>query len=381
MLTLLKRKFRGLKGRVQHQMDETIQSYKQAMVFRRTVAPYPATIYLAVNTRCGFSCKMCDVGMEQYDTQFYKIMSLSKEQPRDRLSLERLKALVDEVKDFKPMIAATSTEPLLYKDIIPLCDHVVGNGLQMLVTTAGLQLEKCAEDLVRVGVQHLWVSIDGPPEIHNDIRGVKDSFQKSVAGILAVDEWKRRLGREFPKMGINYAFSNYNFHCLERFMDAVHALPVDHITFSHMNYVTAGMAETHNARFGHLYPTTVSSVSNADPTKVDVDVFWDQINRVKTRYPGRAVFGPDLDRKGLEDFYFHPEVFVHGDRCYVPWRAAEIIANGDCVVMTRCFHTSFGNINKQSFKDIWNGPSYQEFRKNLITHGTYPACSRCCGIL
>jgi MoaA/NifB/PqqE/SkfB family radical SAM enzyme len=319
--------------------------------------------------------------MEQYDTQFYKIMSLSKEQPRERLSLERLKTLVDEVKDFKPMIAATSTEPLLYKDIIPLCDHVVGNGLQMLVTTAGLQLEKHAEDLVRVGVQHLWVSIDGPPEIHNDIRGVKDSFQKSVAGILAVDEWKRRLGRESPKIGINYAFSNYNYHCLERFMDAVHALPVDHITFSHMNYVTAGMAEVHNARFGHLYPTTVSSVSNADPTKVDVNVFWDQINRVKTRYPGRAEFGPDLDRKGLEDFYFHPEVFVHGDRCYVPWRAAEIIANGDCVVMTRCFHTSFGNINQQSFKDIWNGPSYQEFRKNLITHGTYPACSRCCGIL
>jgi MoaA/NifB/PqqE/SkfB family radical SAM enzyme len=381
MMALLTRKMRGLTGRVQQKLSGAVQRYKETQVFRRTVAPFPATIYLAVNTRCGFSCKMCDVGMEQYDTQFYKIMSLSKEQPRDRLSLERLKALVDEVKDFKPMIAATSTEPLLYKDIISLCDYVVSNGLPMLVTTAGLQLEKHAESLVRVGVQHLWVSIDGPPEIHNDIRGVKDSFQKSVAGILAVDEWKRRLGREFPKMGINYAFSNYNFHCLERFMDAVHALPVDQITFSHMNYVTAGMAEVHNARFGHLYPTTVSSVSNADPTKVDVNVFWDQINRVKTRYPGRAMFGPDLDRKGLEDFYFHPEVFVHGDRCYVPWRAAEIIANGDCVVMTRCFHTSFGNINQQSFKDIWNGPSYQEFRKNLITHGTYPACSRCCGIL
>jgi len=381
MMVLLAKKMRGLKGLVQRKLNGAVQRYKQARIFRRTVAPFPATIYLAVNTRCGFSCKMCDVGMDQYDTQFYKIMSLSKEQPRERLSLERLKALVDEVKDFQPMIAATSTEPLLYKDIIPLCDYVVGNGLQMLVTTAGLQLEKCAEDLVRVGVQQLWVSIDGPPEVHNDIRGVKDSFQKSVAGILAVDEWKRRLGREFPKMGINYAFSNYNFHCLERFMDAVHALPVDHITFSHMNYVTAGMAEVHNARFGHLYPTTVSSVSNADPTKVDVDVFWDQINRVKTRYPGRAGFGPDLDRKGLEDFYFHPDVFVRGDRCYVPWRAAEIISNGDCVVMTRCFHTSFGNIYKQSFKDIWNGPSYQEFRRNLIIHGAYPACSRCCGIL
>jgi len=249
------------------------------------------------------------------------------------------------------------------------------------LTTAGLQLEKLAEDLVRVGVQHLWVSIDGPPEIHNDIRGVKDSFQKSAAGIRALDDWKRQLGRDYPKIGINYALSNHNYHCLEPFMAAVHALPVDQITFSHMNYVTARTAEVHNARFGHLYPATVSSVSNADPTKVDVDVLWDQINLVKTRYPERVVFGPDLDRKGVEDFYYHPEVFVRGDRCYVPWRAAEIIANGDCIVMTRCFQVSFGNIYEQSFKEIWNGPRYQEFRKNLITHGSYPACSRCCGIL
>src|SRR5439155_24866514 len=49
-----------------------------------SVVPYPSTIYLAVNTRCGFACKMCDVGMDQYDTQFYKIMSLSKDKPRER---------------------------------------------------------------------------------------------------------------------------------------------------------------------------------------------------------------------------------------------------------------------------------------------------------
>ena len=381
MLTVMTRKMKGLGGYVRRAVNGAVERYKQARIFRQAVAPHPSTIYLAVNTRCGFSCKMCDVGMDQYDTQFYKIMSLTKQQPRDHLSLDRLKALVDEVRHFTPMIAATSTEPLLYHDIIPLCDYVVKSGLQMLVTTAGLQLEKHAEDLVRVGVQQLWVSIDGPPEVHNDLRGVKQSFEKSVAGIRAVDEWKRRQGRDAPKMGINYALSNYNYHCLEPFMALVHDLPVEHITFSHMNYVTPGTAEAHNARFGHLYPTTVSSVSNADPRKVDVNELWNQITLVKTRYPGRAGFGPDLDRQGLEDFYFHPEVFVRGDRCYVPWRAAEIIADGNCVVMTRCFNTSFGNIYEQSFEEIWNGPRYQDFRKNLIVHGSYPACSRCCGIL
>src|SRR5436309_14131946 len=200
MLSLLTRKMWGLKGRLHSKLAGAVQGYKQARIFRRTVVPYPSTIYLAVNTRCGFACKMCDVGMDQYDTQFYKIMSLSKEKPRERLALDRLKTLVDEVKDFKPMIAATSTEPLLYKDLIPLCDYVASNGLSMLVTTAGLQLEKLAEDLVRVGVQHLWVSIDCPPESHSDLRAVKDAFQKSAARIPARDERMRRPGRHYPEL-------------------------------------------------------------------------------------------------------------------------------------------------------------------------------------
>src|SRR5207302_5090807 len=159
MLALLTRKMRGLKGRLKSKLDGAVQQYKQAKTFRRTVAPYPATIYLAVNTRCGFACKMCDVGMDQYDTQFYKIMSLSKDKPRERLALDRLKALVDEVKDFKPMIAATSTEPLLYKDIIPLCDYVVSNGLAMLVTTSWLQRQNCGAEACRVGSPHFGVPL------------------------------------------------------------------------------------------------------------------------------------------------------------------------------------------------------------------------------
>lgn len=107
MLALLTRKMRRLTGRLQSKLDGAVQRYKQARTVRRTVAPYPSTIYLAVNTRCGFACKMCDVGTNQYDTQFYKIMSLSKDKPRERLAIDRLKTLVDEVKDFKPMVAAT----------------------------------------------------------------------------------------------------------------------------------------------------------------------------------------------------------------------------------------------------------------------------------
>src|SRR5436309_15485492 len=108
MLSLLTRKMWGLKGRLHSKLAGAVQGYKQARIFRRTVVPYPSTIYLAVNTRCGFACKMCDVGMDQYDTQCYKIMRLSKDKPRERLALDPLQTREDGVKDFRPVIAGTA---------------------------------------------------------------------------------------------------------------------------------------------------------------------------------------------------------------------------------------------------------------------------------
>jgi len=37
-----------------------------------------------------------------------------------------------------------------------------------------------------------------------------------------------------------------------------------------------------------------------------------------------------------------------------------------------------GNIKKQSFWKIWNGEKNNSFRDSLISHGSFPFCTRCC---
>lgn len=361
------------KGRLQ-----SIRSYLVRSSLNTSFAPNPKVIYLAVNGVCNLRCKMCDIGQRHPDSQFYRIMN-----PTDgiELRLQRLKDLIEEVKYFRPRIAVTSTEPLLYKDLIPFCNFVISKGLEVQITTNGFLLERVAEDLVEIGVHALWVSLDGPPEVHDLVRGVDRAFERAYEGLIRVESSKKRYGKRFPDIFINYTITNYNDHCLDRFIEAIQEIKVERVVFSHMNYVTNRMAEEHNRLFGDLYPATPSSIASANPESVNTEILTGQIKNIKKQYSQKCSFSPDLDEKDLIAYYHNSKRFLKGNKCLVPWQAAQIIANGDCVTMTRCFNISFGNIHEMSFSQIWNGERYQDFRKHLLEYGSFPACSRCCGIL
>lgn len=340
----------------------------------------PLTIYISVNSVCNLRCKMCDVGQKVKESTFYKNLSTNG---KSELSVERLKELVNELKEFKfkPFISINSTEPLLYSGITEISEYIVKNGLKLQITTNGYLLEKFAEDFVRIGVQRIWVSLDGPPKIHNEMRGVKDSFEKATVGIKAINKQKRKLGSRYPQLFSAYAITNYNYHCLEQYMESIKDLNFEHIVFSHMNFVTPEIAIIHNQKFGNICRANPTSIADANPNEVDVKVLYEQIKKVKKKYNSKVSFMPDLDFKDLQKFYYNPEVFVLGTKCQTAWAVVQIIANGDLVPLSRCFNIPLGNINESSFKELWNGEKMREFRKTIKKYGTFPACSRCCGVL
>jgi radical SAM protein with 4Fe4S-binding SPASM domain len=45
-----------------------------------------------------------------------------------------------------------------------------------------------------------------------------------------------------------------------------------------------------------------------------------------------------------------------------------------------CLECKLGNILEEDLIDIWNGPNYQAFRRQLALYGLFQACLRCCSI-
>ena len=312
---------------------------------------------------------MCDIGQQDKESQFYRVMNKNAEIP-----LDKFKKIID-VRLFKPTIAITSTEPLLYEDIVEAIGYVKNSGLRCELTTNGLLLERYAEDLAYIGLDTLNVSIDGPPETHDMIRGVEGLYKKISGGIMNIQGYEKR-----PRIDINTTISNFNYHKLVDTSVEVENLGVDYHYFSHLNFITRKMMEKHN-RFCRDYPVTESCVSAIDLESIDIRILHDQIKELRGRKDIRFI--PKLSTvKELDTYYNKPEKFLKGhDRCTVPWRIGQIAANGDLIIMTRCFDISLGNLYQDSFIDLWDGPKMVEFRKKLRKSKAYPSCTRCCGVL
>jgi len=347
-------------------------------------ADWPGTIFLSLNSICNSKCKMCDVGQGVKDSQFFKNLRINGKKPVE-LKLSRLKKLVDEVKHFKPVISVISTEPLLYKDLFKFAKYVRQNGLEIAITTNGILLKKYAKDFVEADVNNLWVSLDGPAKTHNFIRGVRQIFQKATSGVREVQKWQKLLGRDNPKINFNFTISNYNYDKLEDFMTSVMPLRPVTVTFGHYNYVTPEMAAEHNRKYGDIAKATASCVSAVDLNKIKPKILLKQLNLVKKKWHDKTHLGfaPDLKTvQQIKDFYQNPHTVIAQKACRAPWTIAQVLANGDLTISTRCFNMSLGNINQSSFAAAWNSPEFCRFRKIMQKHGLFvPACTRCCAVL
>ena len=301
-----------------------------------------------------------------------------------------------------PLIALISTEPLLHPKIIDIINAFHEVGCKVQLTTNGLLLPEFAEKLVSADLDILYVSIDGPRDVHNTIRGNPSSWDNAISGMKLIHDYKEQQKKAYPRVRISCTISGYNYDTLsefplswyipniERDINEEEQEPVEvsrfytRIEFCHLNMITKEMANAHNnGGFKYMVEATQSSVSDPKTLDVDVDVLWDEMEIIKATYSKNFYsFTPDIKTKEeLIVYYKHPERFLNEHcKCKVPWTSGQILADGTLGIATRCFNVNLGNVNETPFKELWNGEKMKEFRKNLANVGAYPACSRCCGV-
>lgn len=348
--------------------------------FNPAYAYPPGVIYLAVNSKCNMKCRMCDVGSGVSDTHFYKNMITGEE-----LQFDVIKKLIDDIRfsfSHKPMIAITSVEPLLYKSLWKVIKYTKDKGFNVQLTTNGYKLLQYAYDIVSNDVDELWVSIDGPRNVHDAVRGINGVYDAALNGIKSVVSMRNERGRGGPRIYINYTVNDLNYDKLIDFMLNFPNGLVDGVYFSHLNFVTPSMVREYAAREENTYFVTPSSVENVDLDTIDAYRLFNNIQFVKRNFSD-VYFIPDINFNEISKYYSSPLEFIPPyTPCKAPWRAGQIFSNGDVGVATRCFNIAFGNIKHERFSEIWNGKSMVEFRNRLLNekNGSFSVCSRCCGV-
>ena len=144
----------------------------------------PHWLVLGVNNICNLHCKMCDVGLKINDTNF--AVNLTGTKPIN-MPLELIQKIMDQAAMYYPNVKLgyAFTEPLIYPHLIESLAYANERNLFTSITTNALNLKHKAAGLVDSGLDELYISLDGPEEIHNHIRGHKNSYGRAIEGIKA----------------------------------------------------------------------------------------------------------------------------------------------------------------------------------------------------
>jgi MoaA/NifB/PqqE/SkfB family radical SAM enzyme len=88
-----------------------------------------------------------------------------------------------------------------------------------------------------MGLNRLIVSLDGPPEVHNVIRGHPHGYELATEGITRVIA--ERGVCPSPFVQVSCAISVHTQAHLQAFVEAVGSLGVDRIVFNNLIYATS----------------------------------------------------------------------------------------------------------------------------------------------
>lgn len=337
-------------------------------------APLPPLIIWEISNKCNLKCAMCVLFGKN------KI-----KQPKGKeLSFEEVKSIIDDIRKtyrflpFKPFIGLTGGEPFMRKDLIEILRYLKESGFMFSVTTNfSIPNEKMIKDMINSGLKDLRVSIDGPKEVHDSIRGIK-VFDKVINNIRLIREDKK--GRKLP-IKINCTISKYNVDTITYMVNLADELKTD-LSFQFVEFID-------DKHFNAHKQFSIKKFGDYCPTKVDKEILTeDETNKIIARLSEakklarkkgvKLFFTPDIrnDNK-LKRYFLDINGYRHSEKCTFPWSSARINSYGD---MFPCIDYHYGNLRNHSFSESWNNKRARYFRKTLKKVGLFPGCIRCCKI-
>jgi len=146
--------------------SKAFDRFLSAVIERKRI---PYSTYFAVTDKCPFKCPHCSYGLRQKGAM-------------------DTRAALDTIRQIKSLgtitIGFTGGEPLLRDDIVELVNSA-GDDTASILFTTGYRLDKeLAAKLQNANLGCLMIGIESDnAEVHDNIRGVKGSFQQAVKAI------------------------------------------------------------------------------------------------------------------------------------------------------------------------------------------------------
>jgi radical SAM protein with 4Fe4S-binding SPASM domain len=326
---------------------------------RRTgLCPLPDQVMLEPTQRCNLNCGMCWRGSKEPVA------------PGAELPLESYLDFLA-VNPGIRKVTLIGGEPFARADtseLIRRLDERVG----VVVCTNGTGLGPAEWSVLTScrRIQSVCISLDGPREVHEAIRGVPGCFDKTAATIQALAPW-------IP-VTVNCVLQDRNLDALVPLVDLCARLGVRKLKLELERLYTPERAQAAAAGAG-ITPAEAPDTSRARERGYSA-VRLETLLRAAMRHAARAGIYAFPDPPYLLDNLAacwgdrvragHPRCLCHN------FRTAMLAPDG---TLSHCLHIrrELGNITQAPLAALWNAEPAQRFRRQLLAGNLTPLCENC----
>ncbi len=314
---------------------------------RRAFDRPPENIAIALATRCNLACKMCS----------------EWRQGGAGLAHEKVLSLMEDARAMgATSFSSCGPEPFMREDTPEILTYAERIGFQgTRAITNGVLLNKgCTlEALEKLRRLNIVISLDGPREVHDDLRG-KGVYDKAVEAL-----------REIRGRGITCSISSVimrqTIDRLSEVVDLAADLAIPVISMQPYQRELAGIDNNHvKFEFRREEERTVEK-------KLKQLMRYSEQKKVKIYTADMMKFVPAYLTRGT--------MFIPPNGCHVPSRLLIVDSAGECYP---CFqmrnsmrHKSMGNVYRTTLDKIWHNDVHREL-VTLGLNGKCPGCLAAC---
>ena len=330
---------------------------------------------LTVTNRCNLRCKMCAQWSEE---GYMQERTLNDSHSGTVVPFDKLLKVVDEAHEHGSFVLIRGGEPLLFPRIMDLLAYIKSKGMPVSLETNGVLLKKYAESLVQLKLDNLSISVDGPEEIHDHVRGVKGTFAKLRESLQELEKQEKRHGYKIRR-GITCTLSEHNYRRLGAMPDVARSLGFDTICIVPYYFIPERQGLAYEKLMREQFSCDAYSWRgfHHENSGVDVDLFLKQLEEFKSKlgevqsYPYMA-FTDDEYR----EWYSRSDTTVRQAKCNNIWGLLDVQPDGNVNFCVDFPDYAIGNVAESTLHQIWHSDRAQRFRE-MRAEMEMPVCHRC----
>jgi Fe-coproporphyrin III synthase len=298
-------------------------------------------LVIHAHSSCNCRCIMCDI-WKTAENRIFGIRDLE----RQLGSIRRLGVR---------QIAFSGGEPLMNPELPRVASRLQKEGIKLTLLSTGLLLGKYAAEVAE-NFDEVIVSLDGPPQIHDQIRRAKAAFDLLGAGICALRRERRGI-----RITARCTVQKANHQCLWETARTAKLLQLNGVSF-----LAADLTST---AFNRELVWPISRQQEIGLSIPELPVLEGQVETLVRDAEhefgaGFVAESPEKLRRIVDHFRAHlglrpPTSPV----CNAPWVSAVVEADGN--VRPCFFHRSIGNLRDANLEAVINGPQAKGFRAQL----------------